>query len=271
MKRIIGLSTFVAIACLGISSKAEAAIVNGGFEDGLTGFEAIGDVTTVGADFGVRPSEGNFQAFLSTAFQEVVGLDENFVPIVGGNAAIAPFISGVPNLEEFLELPSDFLGNSPFGNLATGDVIEGSAIRRSLQGRAGQTLTFAYNFLTDEFVGENADPTFNDFAFVTVKNNAGFNQILPLASTVSSTFRASDSVFFDETGYQRFSFTFPTSDEYTFGIGVVDVGEPTIISGLLVDEVEVPETTPTLGLLAGGILGGMMIKRSRQIKRNLHS
>lgn len=26
MKRIIGLSTFVAIACLGISSKAEAAI-----------------------------------------------------------------------------------------------------------------------------------------------------------------------------------------------------------------------------------------------------
>jgi len=38
-----------------------------------------------------------------------------------------------------------------------------------------------------------------------------------------------------------------------------------------VDEVEVPETTPTLSLLVGGILGGMMMKRSRQTKRNLHS
>jgi hypothetical protein len=86
---------------------------------------------------------------------------------------------------------------------------------------------------------------------------------------VNSTFRASDSVFLAETGYQQFSFAFPTSDEYTFGIGVIDVGEPTIISGLLVDEVEVPEASPALGLLVGGALGSMMIfKRSRQAKRN---
>jgi hypothetical protein len=69
------------------------------------------------------------------------------------------------------------------------------------------------------------------------------NLFFKLADTTTDFLaRDSDSNFFEETGFKTFSFTLPTDGKYTLGVGVEDVGEPTIISGLLVAKVQaVPE------------------------------
>jgi hypothetical protein len=47
------------------------------------------------------------------------------------------------------------------------EAIEGSAIKQTFTANAGQTLSFSWNFLTNESVGNDANPNFNDFAFAT--------------------------------------------------------------------------------------------------------
>ncbi|MBE9104394.1 hypothetical protein IQ229_05385, partial [Nostoc cf. edaphicum LEGE 07299] len=196
--------------------------------------------------------EGSSQAFLSTAYNEVVGVDENGGEVLGGNAAPAAYITGIAEnaLESFLDV-SSFFGE---GFLA--DAIEGSAIKQTFTAQAGETLSFAWNFLTNESIYDNSNPDFNDFAFASVSNN--FQDLFFRLADTTTDFLAtsSNSNFFEETGFKTFSFTLLTDGEYTLSVGVVDVGEPTIISGLLVDRVQaIPETSSTVSLLILGIVG----------------
>ena len=152
-----------------------------------------------------------------------------------------------------------------FGDNSLVEAIEGSAIKQTFTGRAGQTLSFAWNFLTNESVGSSANSEFNDFAFATLTNNSQ-NSFFRLADT-STNFLAngSNTSFFEETGFKTFSYTLPTDGEYTLGFGVVDVGEPTVISGLLLDKVQaVPETSSTVGLLFLGTVGAVSVLKRRQ-------
>jgi hypothetical protein len=257
MKNTITFTTLALIASVVFPVTVKAATLNGGFEDGFSGWETIGNYRIESSAFGINPVEGKSQAFLSTAYQEVVGLDVNFNPIIGGNAVPVDFISGFSSLEEFLEI-STFFGNTSLDSIATATPIEGSAIKQTFTAAAGQRLTFNWNFLTNESVDSTAVdnftfPQFNDFAFVSIKSDS-FSQLFSLANTVSG-FTDSATNFTNETGYRQFSYTVPTTGTYTLGIGVVDVGEPTRVSGLLVDNVEVPEPGSTLALLVGGALG----------------
>lgn len=253
------LYTAVAIlAGLAFPTTAEAIILNGGFENGFTDWDTIGDYRVETSTFGSSPTEGTSQAFLSTA-------SGNEFP--SGDAVPVSFISGLPSLEGFLGL-STFFGDNSLDSLATAELIEGSAIQQSFTALAGQTLSFSWNFLTDESVEQAAIdnftyPDFNDFAFATIQSNSD-SEIFRLADTIS-TFSDSSTPFFNETGVQTFSYTIPTTGNYTLGIGVVDVGERTRISGLLVDQAAVvPETTPIMGLLFLGSLGISVIRRSQK-------
>jgi hypothetical protein len=247
-------------AGLALPTTAQAAILNGGFENGFDGWQKIGDYRLETSAFGSGTPEGNVQAFLSTAFKEVIGVDGNGKEIQGGNAAPATYITGVA--ENSLE---GFLGVSQFfGNDSLAEAIEGSAIKQTFTGKAGQTLSFAWNFLTNESVGSSANSQFNDFAFATVSNNSQ-NSFFRLADTSANFLvNGSKTSLFEETGFKTFSYTLPTDGEYTLGFGVVDVGEPTVISGLLVDKVQaVPETSSTVGLLFLGI-GAVSVLKRRQ-------
>ncbi len=56
--------------------------------------------------------------------------------------------------------------------------------------------------------------------------------------------------------------------EFVLGVGVVDVGEPTIILGLLVDQVQaVTETSSTVSLLILGIIGTFSALKHSQKSR----
>jgi hypothetical protein len=258
MRSTVGLTVVGVLVGLAIPAAAEAAILNGGFEDGFTGWETIGDSRVETSTFGSGSVEGTSQAFLSTAFNEVIGLDENGNENQGGNATCVYFISNFceDSLEQFLNV-STFEGDTFLDSIATGLPIEGSAIKQTFTAQAGQMLSFSWNFLTNEAVGNNANPNFNDFAFAMLSFNSE-NLFFPLADSTSATFLAngSNSVFFEETGFKTFSYILPSDGEYTLGLGVVDVGETTVVSGLLVDKVAaVPEPSSTVGLLVLGALG----------------
>ena len=134
MKIALGTAITV-IASLTVPSVAEAAIFNGGFENNFQGWEAIGDYRVESSSFGTGPIAGSSQAFLSTAFNEVVGLDAQGNEMIGGNAAPVSFISNLAeasSLEGFLGT-STFFGEELFGGLATAEPIEGSAIKQSFK------------------------------------------------------------------------------------------------------------------------------------------
>lgn len=269
MKKTIGLAAIALLVGSVFPSTVKAATLNGSFENGFNSWETIGDYRVETSGFGIEPVTRSSQAFLSTAFQEVVGLDSNFNPIIGGNAVPVEFISGFPSLEEFLGL-STFLGSNSLNSLATARPIEGSAIQQTFTASAGDILSFSWNFLTNESVEQAARedftyPNFNDFTFVSIQSDS-FSQLFSLADTVS-TFINSSTRYSNETGYRQFSYTIPTTGTYTLGIGVVDVGEPTRTSGLLLDNVEtVPEPGSALALLVGGALG--TLSRRRRSRKN---
>jgi hypothetical protein len=261
---IVISATVSIFASLALPNAALAAIINGGFENSFDNWQTLGDYRVETSAFGSGTVEGNSQAFLSTAYNEVVGVDENGGEVLGGSAAPAVYITSIAenSLENFLDV-SSFLGEDFLA-----DAIEGSAIKQTFKAQAGETLSFSWNFLTNESVGDHSNPDFNDFAFATVSNNSQ-NLFFRLADTTTD-FLARDSYsnFFEETGFKTFSFTLPADGEYTLGVGVVDVGEPTIISGLLVDNVQaVPETNSTVSLLILGLVGVFFaIKHSHKLR-----
>jgi hypothetical protein len=59
-----------------------------------------------------------------------------------------------------------------FGDDFLADVIEGSAIKQTFTAKEGQTLSFVWNFLTNDSVGININPDCNDFAFATLSNDS---------------------------------------------------------------------------------------------------
>ena len=262
------LRAVAVLASLGFPTAAEAASVNGGFENNFTGWEAIGDYRVENSTFGSGPVEGSAQAFLSTAFNEVL------VPTQPpqGSAVPVTFITGLSsNLEEFLGL-STFFGDNSLDSIATAQPIEGSAIKQTFTAAAGDTLSFSWNFLTNESVEQAARddstyPAFNDLAFATIKSDYS-SEVFSLADTISTSFRNSSTPFFEETGFQTFSYIVPITGSYTLGIGVVDVGEGTRISGLLVDNFEaVPETSSTLGVVGLVFLGAYRISAIRRSQK----
>ena len=193
------------------SIQLDNRIENGGFETGtFSNWRTIGDTSVETADFGIAPSEGTFQALLTT------GANDS-----GGSVVDS-------DLENFLELSSGVLDN-----LGNGNATEGSGIKQTFTAEAGDILTFDWNFLTNE--GEQS--FFNDFAFFSISPFT-----LELADTGASLFETFAEGFDDsvlETGYQSVSVAISEAGTYTLNFGVVDVEDDAVDSGLLVDNIQV--------------------------------
>src|SRR5260221_9983293 len=122
---ILGIAAGALLA-LGSITSANAAIVNGGFEDfpDFSGWVTSGSNTIQAADFHA-PFEGQQQALMSTA------------PSGGGNPVTAAA------LETFVGLSS--------GQLSTDhSATNGSAICQMFTATDGQVLTVHFDFLTNE-------------------------------------------------------------------------------------------------------------------------
>lgn len=198
----------------------EAKIMVTEFDSTVIGveFEAIGVASVETADFGVTPTEGESQALITNDETGSVSDTE---------------------LETFLNLDA-----GEIDNLGNGDATEGSAIKLApVEVEAGQVLVFDWNFLTNE----GTPSFFNDFAFVSIDSTS------ELADT-NSPFVLSSNIFGQETGYQSFFFQSSADTTLSLGIGVVDVGDTVVDSGLLIDNLRV--ITPTEGTTGDDLLNG---------------
>ncbi|MDJ0745135.1 MAG: pre-peptidase C-terminal domain-containing protein [Xenococcaceae cyanobacterium MO_167.B27] len=188
----------------------ELSIENGSFETGtFVDWERIGDTSIQTAEFGTNPSDGIFQALLTNGFSD------------SGSSVVDS------DIEEFLNLTPGVLDS-----LGNGDVTEGSAIKQTFTANAGDILTFDWNFLTNEATPED---TFNDFAFFSITPFT-----LELADTTSPLF--TDTLvrdFSEETGYQTTSIAISESGTYTLSFGIADVGDDSVDSALLVDNIQI--------------------------------
>lgn len=174
-------------------------VSNGSFETGnFIGWETLGNTSIQTDTYGADPTQGTYQALITNASGSVT--DSALEAALGLSAGTL-----------------DGLGN--------GNVTEGSALLLpTITVAAGTTLSFDWNFLTNESTPTN----FNDFAFVSI------GSVSELADT-NSSFVLSPTSFSEETGYETFSYTFTTGGTYTIGLGVVDVGDSSVASGVLVD------------------------------------
>jgi hypothetical protein len=216
-----------------------APITNGGFESGdFTGWATAGVASILDSTFGSGPTEGTYQAFMST---------EGSVAPPASQAAI----------EAFLGLPAGRLDA-----INSSDAIEGSAISQTLTGNAGDILSFDWNFLTNELSPDG----FEDFAFWSLVN-LDTGQLL--ADIFTPGFVASPTpLFADETGFRNVTFALPSGGTFLLGFGVMDAWDPIVASGLLIDNVsltstnaEIPEPCSIALCVLGGL--GLVARRSR--------
>jgi len=183
-------------------SNQQIPIVSAGFEAGdFTNWNVIGDTNIETAAVDSNPTEGTYEALVTTGSNAVSDAD----------------------LEAFLGLnPGDLdaLGN--------GDAIAGSAIQStSITVAAGDQLSFDWNFLTNEDISTGN----NDFGFVSITSE----YLGELADTTSEFSSLASASFGLETGYRTFTHEFTTAGTFTVGIGVVDVVNNSVDSALLVD------------------------------------
>ncbi|WP_165223043.1 PEP-CTERM sorting domain-containing protein [Aquisphaera insulae] len=148
-------------------------------------------------------------------------------------AALAFFLLGAGEARAQSSVPESslevFLGlqDGDLSGLGNGPVMNGSALMTTITVSAGTTLSFDYNFLTDEPMTSPLDAV-NDFGFLTAPGLASladtFSPLVPWGSG-----------FLRETGYRTFSETFAVAGTYTLGIGVVNVVDEMNNSALLLD------------------------------------
>lgn len=207
------LLTFIAVlTLLFLMPENVAANSNSGFETGdFTGWTTTGEIFIKDNTFGSGPTEGRYEAVLTT-----LGENTDSFTISGRDAVPAG------DLDAFLGLASGSLG----GMYA----FEGSAIRQTFTANAGDTLTFNFNFLTDEPLNLSS---VRDFAFVVIDG-----QIATLADT-SSIFRESLTEFVNETGFWVFTHTFISSGDHTIAFGIVDAKDAVGASALLIDNISI--------------------------------
>ncbi|MGF1538075.1 MAG: S8 family peptidase, partial [Elainellaceae cyanobacterium] len=196
------------------ASRFEAAasgITDLSFETGLLGWDRFGSAGTEVEVAGVVPTDGALQAVIST------GVGALSAELIERNAG---------------------LSSGSLNSLGNGVAVEGSIIQMPIAVESGDELTFDWNLLTAEVVGNG----YNDFGFFSVDG-----ALIELAdsTTAHSAIPQIPSPFSRAAGYQTLSYLFETSGTVTLSFGVMDVADAQVDSALLIDNLSLTRQVST--------------------------
>lgn len=264
-----------------LANAADAAIINGNFNDGLNNWNISGDAAEVNSQAVLTTaSSSDDDDFFNPANSNILGNDT--VEDTATPLELSPIVYNVSGNEvtAIAELEA-FLGVAPFALDPTNSffgAFEGSAIQQTFTANAGDSLDFSWNFLTNE--DSNNVSFANDTAFVTLMNTIdSMARVITLADLNSNFNDSTNSFNFNrETGVNTFSQAL-TPGEYVLGLTVVDDIDSTISSALLVDNVRltndnnpnptsVPEPTTILAFLTTIVLSNKVRASIRDKKQN---
>lgn len=191
--------------------------LNLSFETGnFTNWNVTGNASIQTAAFGSNPTNGTYQAL-----------------ITNGTGAVSD-----AQLETALGLSAGAIDA-----LSNGNATQGSALQfQPITVQAGDILSFDWNFLTKESTPSSFQ---NDFGFVAIGNSS----LSELADTHSSFIPFTGS-FNEQTGYGTFTYQFTQAGTFKVGVGVVDVRNKFVDSGLLLDNFSITSgNSSTQGLV----------------------
>jgi hypothetical protein len=237
------------------AAPAGSDILNPSFETGDTSdWTTTGNASVVDDNFGVIPTDGTYQLLMSTSG--------------GVTSEAAEAAMGMPNNK----IRHIFRDHINFQGESTGWwPTQGTAVQQSFDVVAvGDLITFDWNFLTNEFDRDPAQPDFyTDFLWGYLEGPSETYEFVLAHANQPGIFSPSSSTdFSQETGYQTFEFTFTEAGSYTLTLGVYDVEDVNYFSGVVFDGFlinRVPEPNTFL-LLAGGLLGLNWHARRRKVQ-----
>jgi len=253
-------------------------LVNGSFATGdLTGWNTLGSAAVVGTQGNLVPTTGSFQAQIGSGKDE--GGGEDAVPAFGfakpgsvhrrararrpavshpGNpTANDPDFADVPEatLETALNLPAGAIQVALPNNYAP---TNGSAIYQTFYATAGTTLSFNWNFATNEDLGSQWDA-----ALYSLQVGSNPAQVFELADTtetsVLSVAGTGANPFAAMTGYKTTTVSLPNTGTYTVGFISMQTGDDSVSSATYISNVQggsTPATaTPAPAAWSLGLIG----------------
>ncbi|KAF0094240.1 MAG: hypothetical protein E1N59_2131 [Puniceicoccaceae bacterium 5H] len=228
---------------------ATAAAQTYGFETDLSGWTTGGNVAIEDAStFGPTATEGSSYVVLDTG-DRTVDMDFGATP--------TPNPTGVTAADLGLGLDKSTL-DAAFSI----DSYDLSYLSRTFTVNAGDTITFDWKFLTNEF--PDAFNEFNDTAFFATS----FGDLGALAQVNSASYMDFPSAIVSyESDWMSGSITATSSGSMTLLFGVVDDGGNEVASMLAVDNLTitaVPEPSTYAALAGLGVLGLVVLRRRRQ-------
>ncbi len=218
-----------------------ADVVNGSFESLFSSWTNVGPNSAVSSLDGVTPTDGNFMAYLNNGSGSLsVGLQETILSNVLGLPA-SSITASYPNATEARAVvPDIYLGPNETG------------------------LQFDWRFLTNE---ATPSPSRNDFGFVAVwsaANTLTMTGSLDTFSTISSN----GSQYAAHTNWITKNIPLTPGNTYHLVFGVFDVGDKSIDSALMIDNIHAIPEPSSLWL---GVLGGLCLASAIRRQRSKRS
>jgi len=237
-------------------------LANGNFGTGdLSGWTSLGSASVVGTQGNIVPPAGSYQAQIGSgsdnsaggAVVPAFGLARPGSGHQGARAAKHPGnpTANDPNFADVAEAALETTLNLPAGAIMTAlpnsfAPTNGSAIYQTFTGTAGTTLTFDWNFATNETV-----PSQWDAALYTLQVGSNQAHVFELADTTQSSVvnvvGTGASPFARMTGYKTTSVALPGTGTYTIGFISMQTGDDSVSSATYIGNVQVggsPSPTP---------------------------
>jgi hypothetical protein len=246
-KSVVYATLLAAAMASGQASAAAISLSNSDFESGLTGWNTIGAVATT-------PST-------------TVTTHDNIVWTIGaaGSAMAQLQSSGstIGSIESILGLAAGSL-NALNTNANDGDLTNGSALYRAFSASAGDSISFAWDYVATDYI------PFNDPAFALLIGPDASIEVLASIHGLGMAVGTSG-----HSGWQTFSETLDVTGDYTIAFVTTNDKDTVLNSHLFIDNVagscnptcpppvnNVPE--PGSMALAGLALAGFAATRRRK-------